>query len=92
MPAGLTAEFRKGEARKRRANERHVVGYCEELGRACSSRGAAGDATRQTPRRARKTSLNAVAAAESVHARAAVLSDQLALKVSRRARKLWSTR
>src|SRR5260221_648363 len=32
MPATLTPEPTKREARKRRANERHVVGCCEELG------------------------------------------------------------
>ena len=34
VPAKLTPESAKREARKRRANERHAVGCCEELGRA----------------------------------------------------------
>ena len=33
VPAKLTPETAKHEARKRRANERHVVGCCEVLGR-----------------------------------------------------------
>ena len=33
VPAKLTLEPAKREARKRRANERHAVGCCEELGR-----------------------------------------------------------
>jgi hypothetical protein len=32
VPANLTREPAKHEARKRRASERHAVGCCEELG------------------------------------------------------------
>ena len=52
MPAKLTREPAKCEARKRRASERHAVGCCEELGGATHtasySGGEAHAATRYT--------------------------------------------
>jgi hypothetical protein len=38
VPAELTREATEREPRKRRANERHVVGCCEELAGSCHVR------------------------------------------------------
>src|ERR671928_132179 len=51
VPADLTRESTKHEARKRRASERPRVGCCEELGRGCRPVFAIAKSTDQTTAR-----------------------------------------